>query len=421
VGLSAGILALGDNLSASNSGTIIGGEGVAGIALSGNNGFLNNSGTITVGDFGVGLTALGDGNSFTNSGTITVGAGGMGIFADGNNSIINNSGTINVGACGIGINTSGGFGSRISNSGRILGGGCAATGVAMGSGDTLTNSGYIQSSELGFSILSIGPNNTVSNSGTLDGAVSLTGGGDNSLTNSGLITVSAPFVTGIIHAVDGTYTQTASGILGLRVTTNNISGYDALQVTGSTPGTGVANLGGTLRAQVQPGLNGSSTTYLGALTFLSSTGRFATVESGLTFLTASAVYNPTSIDLVLSRIPFNQFPGGGSNGRAIGNVLEQNYSTSLSGTQANFYSQLLQSSAPNTLSQLTGEVATAAQKASFSVFSQFFSTILDQTSTVRSSAGTAQASGGGQQTASLRSTTAGGGTRLHHVRSSRVA
>ncbi len=417
-GLSAGVLALGDNLSVTNRGTITGGIGVAGIALSGNNGFLNNSGTITVCEFGVGLTALGDGNSFTNSGTINVGAGGSGIFAAGNNSIINNSGTINVGACGAGIDTSGGSGSRISNSGRIIGGGCAATGIAMGSGDTLTNSGYIQSSELGFSILSTGPNNTVSNSGTLDGAVGLAGGGGgNSLTNSGLITVSAPFVTGIIHAVDGTFTQTGSGILGLRVTPNSTFGYDALQVTGSVPGTGIANLGGTLRAQVQPGLYGSSTTYLNALSFVGSTGRFAAVESGLTFLTASAIYNATSVDLVLSRIPFNQFPGGGSNARAIGNILEQNYSTSLTGTQANFYSQLLQSSAPNTLSQLTGEVATAAQNASFSVFSQFFSTILDQTSTVRSTAGSAQAPGGGQQaggqqTAALRSTTPGGGTRM---------
>ena len=92
-----------------------------------------------------------------------------------------------------------------------------------------------------------------------------------------------------------------------------------------------------------------------------------------------AQFDFASVDLVLSRIPFNQFPGGGANSRAIGNVLEQNYSTSLTGSQANFYSQLLQSSAPNTLSQLTGEVATAAQNASFAVFGQFFSTILDQT------------------------------------------
>ena len=407
----AGIFALGDNLSTTNTGTIIGGSVAAGMAIQGNNGTLNNSGTITVGDFGVGLTALGNGSTFINSGTINVGSGGSGILAAGNNSIVNNSGTINVGACGTGIDTSGGFGSRITNSGRIVGGGCGATGVAMGAADTLNNSGYIQSSELGFSIQSTGPNNTVVNSGTLDGAVSLTGGGNNSLTNSSLITVSAPFVTRVVHFVDGTFTQTASGILGLRVTPNRSFGYDTLQVTASVPGTGVANLGGTLRAQVQPGLYGSSTTYANVLAFTTSTGRFATVESGLTFLTASAVYNATSVDLVLSRIPFNQFPGGGANSRAIGNVLEQNYSTSLTGSQANFYSQLLQSSAPNTLSQLTGEVATAAQNASFAVFGQFFSTILDQTSTARSTAGAAQATGG-SQTASLRATTAGGGTRM---------
>lgn len=412
----AGMLLFGNGLSAINSGTIVGGTVAAGMAIQGDNGILNNSGTITVGDFGAGLTAQGNGATYLNSGTINVGSSGFGIFADGNNSIINTSGTINVGGCGTGIDTSNGAGASITNSGRISGSACGTTGVAMGAGDALTNSGYIQGSTLGFSVLATGPNNTVFNSGTLDGPVNLVSTGNNTLTNSGLITVSAALTPGggVAHGIDGVFTQTASGTLGLRVGPTATAGnYDTLSVAGSTGGgSGTANLGGTLRAQVQPGLYGSSTTYAGALTFLNSTGRFATVESGLTFLTASAVYNPTSVDLVLSRVPFNQFPAGGTNGQAIGNLLERNYSTSLTGSAATFYSQLLQSSAPNTLSQLTGEVATAAQNASFSVFGQFFSTILDQTSTARSTAGTAQAPGGGQQTASLRAATPGGGTRM---------
>ena len=47
-------------------------------------------------------------------------------------------------------------------------------------------------------------------------------------------------------------------------------------------------------------------------------------------------------------------------------MLEANYSTSLTGPLATFYTATCRRRAPNTLSQLTGEVATAAQSASFS-------------------------------------------------------
>jgi outer membrane autotransporter protein len=144
------------------------------------------------------------------------------------------------------------------------------------------------------------------------------------------------------------------------------------------------------------------------LTFASSTGRFDSVASPSLFLAASAVYNPDSIDLVLTRRPFNSFSGGGTNARAIGNVLEANYSTSLTGTLATFYSNLLVSSSPNTLAQLTGEVSTAPQNASFGVFGQFLSTVFGQTATARAN----QAAAGGQSTAALaRSNTTGGGMR----------
>src|SRR5262249_20409291 len=92
---------------------------------------------------------------------------------------------------------------------------------------------------------------------------------------------------------------------------------------------------------------------------------------------------------VLNRVPFNQFSTGGANGRAVGNVLEANYSTSLTGGLASFYSALLQSTAPNTLSQLTGEVATAPQNVSFAVFGQFLSTVFGQTASVRALGGAA--------------------------------
>lgn|GEM_PF-6733931 len=398
VGFSGGLIAQGDNLSILNSGTVIGGRVTPGMAVIGDFGTLTNSGTIVVGQEGGGMVALGNNATILNSGSITVGADGIGISQQGNGGTVINSGTINFGACGSGIDTSGGSTSTVVNTGRIVGSGCGSTGVNMRGGDSLTNSGLIAGA-FSVSVLA-GANATVMNTGTLDGTVELTGGGGHTLTNAGLITVSAPLMpgAGVAHAVDGVFTQNASGTLALRVGTNpTASNFDSLGVTG------VANLGGTLRAAVQPGLYGSSTTYAGVLTFASSTGGFASVESGLLFLNASAVYNATSIDLILTRVPFNQFPGGGgSNAGAVGNALEAQYSTSLTGTASAFYSQLLQSTAPNTLAQLSGEIASAGQNASFGVFSQLFGTVFGQINTSRTAGtGQAQAANGQRLSAQL--------------------
>jgi outer membrane autotransporter protein len=404
VGTSAGIgdaAGMAGNLAGTavvNTGTILGGTMAPGIIFTADNGLLANSGTITVGDDGYGLLGLGDGIRYVNSGVITVGEGGFGIASFGLNSIVNNSGTINVGACGTGIDTSAGTGASIRNSGQVIASGCSATAVAMGDGDTLLNSGTLRGPGSGFAVLGFGASNTVVNSGTIDGPIDL-GGGDSTLVNAGLVTVSEALAPGggVAHVIDGFFAQTASGTLALRVGPNPApTNFDSLTVLGSGGGaTGTANLGGRLHAVVQPGLYGDTTTYAGVLTFTVSTGRFATVDSSSVFLAASAVYNPTSVDLVLTRIPFNQFPNGGANARAVGNVLEANYSTSLTGPLAAFYTTLLQSTAPNTLSQLTGEVATAPQNASFAMFGQFLGTLFGQTASARALGGTSVGAAGG--------------------------
>ncbi|HMJ98083.1 MAG TPA: autotransporter outer membrane beta-barrel domain-containing protein, partial [Reyranella sp.] len=203
------------------------------------------------------------------------------------------------------------------------------------------------------------------------------------------------------------------GVFTTRLSPNNAAGnYDTLRVGSSVAGTGVANLGGTLTPIVQPGLYGTSTTYAGVLSFASSTGRFASISSTPSiFLSLSAIYNPTSVDLVITRSPFNQPTTGGANARAVGNVLEANYSTNLTGSLASFYTQLLQATAPNTLSQLTGEVATAAQSASFTMLGQFLGTIFGQTGSTRALGGAA-ALGGASQQAQRPTSTTGGGTRI---------
>lgn len=399
---SGGIVGFTDGQHFTNSGTILGSTGTIAMASLGNDAVLTNGGTITVGEFGGGMAVNGDRGTLVNTGTIVAGDDGIGLSSSGNNATILNSGTIRVGACGLGIDTSSGSGSTIVNTGRIVSAGCGATGVFMGDTDTLANSGLISGT---FSVASFGAA-SVTNTGTLDGQIQL--GGGSALTNSGLITISTPLVaaSGVQHFIDGTFTQTTAGTLALRVLPDSgINNYDVLQATG------VATLGGTLKPVAQPGLYGPTTTYASVVSFASSTGQFSAVAPASLFLSSSLVYHTDSIDLVLTRLPFNSVSvigGGGSNARAIGNVLEANYSTSLTGALATFYSNLLVSTSPNTLAQLTGEVTTAPQSAAFGVFGQFLGTVFGQTATSRANG---QAMADGRSPALARNATTGGGTR----------
>ena len=115
----------GDRAVVSNGGTLTVGTFSAGIAFNGFFSTITNSSHIIGGDFSSGIVALGDSNAIINSGTITVGDNAVGIDAlsfAGSNDIIN-TGTINVGLGGTGILVSGG---TIFNSGTIN----AATGLA---------------------------------------------------------------------------------------------------------------------------------------------------------------------------------------------------------------------------------------------------------------------------------------------------
>jgi len=368
------------------------GDGGTGMGHNGDGGVMTNRGTIIAGDFGAGMVTQGSGVTLINSGTISVGADGTGMGSQGIGGVVSNSGSIAVGSCGVGIDTSPGSGSTVTNTGRIVGSGCAATGVSLGDGDAFTNSGTISAP---FSVTSFSTV-TVMNTGTLDGALDV-GGPNSSFTNAGLITISTPLGAGlgVQHFIDGSFTQIQSGTLALRVLPDGSAGnYDSLQVTG------VANLGGTLKPVAQPGLYGPTTTYAGVLSFASSTGQFNGGAPASLFLSSSLVYHADSVDLVLTRLPFNSVFGGGGNARAIGNVLEANYSTSLTGALATFYGNLLVSTSPNTLAQLTGEVTTAPQNAALGVFGQFLGTVFGQTATSRAN-GQAMAGNGTRRTLAL--------------------
>ena len=170
-------------------------------------------------------------------------------------------------------------------------------------------------------------------------------------------------------AVQGNYTQTG-GVLAYQVSPTSAFG-STVAVTGT------ASLGGVLAATVTPGLYANSTRYPGILTAHPINGQFAQVVSSSVFLPAAASYNPTSVDLILNRTPFGAVPGENDNQRAVGNALEGPYSTSLTGQQAAFFSNVIVSPTTNILTELSGESNTGAERAAVQLTNEFLTLMLD--------------------------------------------
>src|SRR5262249_58167968 len=125
----------------------------------------------------------------------------------------------------------------------------------------------------------------------------------------------------------GTYTQTG-GLLQYALAPGGASGRIIVADT--------ATLGGTLGVTVTPGLYGRSTTYT-LLTAGAINGQFAQFISTppSAFLSLSGpFYDPTSVDVTLTRTPFGAVPGLTRNQQAVGNALEAAFSTTLTGPAA---------------------------------------------------------------------------------------
>ena len=175
----------------------------------------------------------------------------------------------------------------MTNSGLIRATGDSGIGAGLsGVNNTVVNNGTISGGSNGYSLFSFGTSgNSITNNGTLDGQMLVMGMGS-SLINAGLITITNPGTALGAHdlAFGGTFTQTAEGTLALRVDNNGL--HDGLVADGN------ANLNGTLRAVLQPGLYGSTTTYKDVLvTSGSVAGQFASVTSSSAFFGAAATYN----------------------------------------------------------------------------------------------------------------------------------
>jgi uncharacterized protein with beta-barrel porin domain len=362
------------------------GQAIA-IAL-GNRNRVTNDGAITVGNasFGstIGIAAM-DRNRIVNNGTITLGSSDFsgtatGIFVFDRNRIIN-AGTITVGDLGVGIQA--GSDNRIRNDGTITVGAGALIGsipltaavLLSGDANRFVNNGLVHAGANTASVASCFCtfDNRVINNGTLDGQIDLEGA-NHTFINNGLITITDPGTApGAVHLINGLFTQSATGVLALRVTPDTTPfTYDSLQAD-------TAALAGTLKAVVLPGLYQSTQTYTNALAFcFCSTGVFDAVVSSSVFFTASATYFSDHVDLTLNRIPFGSVPGETQNQRNIGNYLEQNYSTALTGLAATFFSNLLTSPSLGVLDQLSGEGLTGTQQSAFNAGAMFNKTMLDQ-------------------------------------------
>ena len=377
-GGSTGILLLGTGNTAINNGSIAAGDG--GVGINGGPGFstIINNGTITLANntaFGsVGGILAGSNNMVVNNGSILVGSNTTGIGDVFFNNLVINNGTIVTGAfsAGIDLATVGGSNNTVVNN-NLIRVGAFGTGIAVGDSNFITNNGTVVAGPNGISIGGCGcsgSNNLVINKGTLDGAINL-GGTGNIFANFGLITVSDPGTpVGATHFIGGSLSQFGTGTLALRV--NNAAVSDTLAAD-------TASLAGRLHAIVQPGLYGSSTTYLGVVQTLAPiVTQFDQVTTSSVFFTATATYSPLSVDLTLTRIPFGAVPGETQNQRAVGNALEANYSPALTGNAAAFFSALLQATSASVLDQLSGEGTSATQQTAFFAENRFLATLSDQ-------------------------------------------
>ena len=142
-----------------------------------------------------------------------------------------------------------------------------------------------------------------------------------------------------------------------------------------------ATLGGTLGVAVTPGLYGLSTRYA-LLTAGAISGQFAQFISSTSsaFLSLSGpFYNPTSVDVTLTRTPFGALAGLNGNQRAVGNALERAYATTLTGAPAALLTDVLFApSAAGALTQLSGEnSAGGGRQAAFQMMNQFLLLMLN--------------------------------------------
>jgi subtilase-type serine protease len=205
----------------------------------------------------------------------------------------------------------------ITNNGSITVAGPGSAAVEMnGLYGTLLNRGSIVAAP-GSNAIGTGPSavgTVVVNDGVIDGQIVVTPAGANArFENSGWFGISAPGA-GVTHLIGGTFVQTSSGTLALRVARGS---NDALQVTGA------AILGGTLQLNL---LSGFQPKISDQLTLVAAgggvSGKFANLlDSFSPVITPELIYGPNTVLLEFSS-NFGSFALT-PNQRAAGNLLDR--------------------------------------------------------------------------------------------------
>ncbi|MDO9411136.1 MAG: autotransporter domain-containing protein [Pseudolabrys sp.] len=201
----------------------------------------------------------------------------------------------------------------------------------------------------------------LSGAGTIRGAGGL--GTLTAMTNNG--GTIAPLGTMVVR---GSFTQD-SGTLQVRAPADVNSDFFTV--------VGTANLGGTLKAVITPGLYGDTRSYT-PMTATNLVGDFENVVSSSPFFNASATYTGTTVTMRLDRIGFGAVAGLNANQQAVGNALERGYTGTLTASGETLYSNLFAAQSTGVLTQLSGSATGITQTVATTGGSMFMSSMMDQ-------------------------------------------
>jgi uncharacterized protein with beta-barrel porin domain len=411
----AAISVQGDRAVITHSGTITAGIGSAGIAYNGFSSTITNSGHIVGGDDTLGIVLLGDSNTIINKGTITVGSGfaaGIDVSSFGGSNDIINTGTINVGASATGILISGT--GNVFNSGTInaatgfaaiefcgcggsvltLGPGSVINGLVLGSGTDTFQLGGTGKDTFNLSLIGAGnqydgfstfnkvdsSNWSVTGTGAQDwnvlgGTLSVNG------TINGLVTVNAGGTLGGTGTIDNVVVNGGALAPGNSIGTLNVANsltFSAassymVEISGAnsdlTRVTGVAVLGGATVVVIPIGTVTKQYTILTATVGVPDT--FNPVVAGVSpNLKASLSYDPNNVYLNFA-LNFNPPGGLNVNQQNVANTLT-NFFNATGGIPVDFASLT-----PAGLTQVSGELGTGSQQATFDAMNMFLSLMTD--------------------------------------------
>ena len=252
-------------------------------------------------------------NPLTNDGKLVSDASGAVMIAAEKGDDVVNNGTVRVtgpNAIGIRGETYG----VLNNYGKVVARGDGSAAVDMnGAFGTLLNGGVIQAKKGADAIRADGTaeGSMVVNAGVIDGRVRVLAGEYARFENAGWMGATGDGA-GTQHVIDGTFAQTADGVLALRI---KGSKNDRLTIDG------VARIDGTVETVVVPGKGLSQHYTLVKADEL--TGRFATFDSiGLpAFFKASLDYTDTSVALDL-KARLGKLHGLTPNQRAVGKAFD---------------------------------------------------------------------------------------------------